>query len=116
MTFKIEITRNGLPINEIGGTSAPDRTVLALAHVFEEALNVAYRKASGYGMAWQRQGYMGNVARILSKTARIENLVWNDEPEGDDHCENVQDTLGDLVSIVAFALVNYKADNRWGKA
>lgn len=113
--FKVTITKNGLPLNEIGGRTAQERTVLALAAVFEQTLQVAWRKAAGYGMAWQRQGYMGNLARIFSKADRLRELMWNDKalefpPDG----ESTRDTLEDLVSIVAFAVINLAAENRWG--
>lgn len=71
-----------------------------------------------YGSAWEEQGYMGNIGRILSKASRLKNLTWRDEqgagdvPEGD---ESVLDTLLDLSALCALAIANIEEGNRWGK-
>ncbi len=74
------------------------------------------RKSVGYGDAWERQGYMGNVARVLSKQSRIRNMCWTDS-EGtavDPDDEDVLDTLIDLGALCAFAVANIEEGNRWG--
>jgi hypothetical protein len=72
-----------------------------------------------YGDAWVDQGYMGNIARILSKTSRIKNMCWQDNDfvgggsaEGE---ESVLDTLKDLSALCAFAIANIEDGNRWGQ-
>ena len=77
-------------------------------------------KSVGYGNAWQEQGYMGNLARVLSKTARIKNMMWGDHnPEDLDHIEHddesVLDTLKDLGALCALAIKNIEEGNRWGR-
>lgn len=74
-----------------------------------------------YGNAWQKQGYMGNLARIMSKTARLENLLWRDHSEpgnstaaSDAEDEMVLDTLRDLGALCAFMVSNIEMKNRWG--
>ena len=76
------------------------------------------RKSQGYGDAWRRQGYMGNLARVLSKAARLENLAWNDltnEVAKAIGSESIEDTLRDLGALCAFTLDNIEEGNRWGR-
>lgn len=73
------------------------------------------RKSQGYGNAWQEQGYMGNIARVLSKQSRIRNLVWCEpKPDFKDQ-ETVEDTLVDLAALCAFAIANMQDGNQWGR-
>lgn len=72
----------------------------------------------GYGSAWQEQGYMGNLARIQSKTSRLKNLLWRDDCGPDlqmDSDESVLDTLLDLSALCALAISNIEEGNRWGR-
>lgn len=73
------------------------------------------RKSQGYGNAWQEQGYMGSVARILSKAARIKNLVWREPNIDFKEEESAQDTLVDLAALCAFATANMEESNQWGR-
>lgn len=70
---------------------------------------------SGYGDSWKRQGYMGNVGRVLSKADRLRNLMWKDgfaeEPQG----ESILDTMLDIGPLAAFAIANLREGNRWGR-
>lgn len=76
---------------------------------------LAAEKDALYGGAWQRQGYMGNMARVLSKVERLRNMVWGDvTPEGTPE-ETVLDTLRDLANLCAFMSENVQNDNRWGE-
>lgn len=88
--------------------------------VFEDALELASAKDAGYGAAWRAQGYMGNLARVLSKAERLRNLAWEDHPEGGGSLpqelrEAVEEELRDIINIAAFGLVNLRDDNRWGR-
>lgn len=80
------------------------------------------RKSAGYGDAWQEQGYMGNLARVLSKSARLKNMCWKDGTwldtggeEAEVEQEQVQDTLVDLGALCAFLVANLEEGNRWGR-
>jgi len=76
------------------------------------------KKSAGYGDAWQQQGYMGNLARILSKAARLENMLWRDytlETAQIDGGEAAMDTLQDLGALCAFMIANLDEGNRWGR-
>jgi hypothetical protein len=78
-----------------------------------------------YGNAWQEQGYMGNLARIQSKTSRLKNMLWRDDgpdmsvamdgSDKDPAAETVLDTLLDLSALCAMAIANIEDGNRWGK-
>jgi hypothetical protein len=85
--------------------------------VLDEALELARAKNEAYGDSWRKRGYMGNLARIFSKADRLENMVWQDDHDTDHEgqSESVEDTLLDLVNLAAFALVNAREGNRWGK-
>jgi hypothetical protein len=79
------------------------------------------RKDAAYGGAWQKNGYIGNLARIKSKTDRLTNMLWKDEqyPIGGtdgrmSEEESVLDTLHDLMALCAFMATNIEDGNRWG--
>lgn len=95
-----------------------ETTVTVLESLFSEAMNLAAVKDAAYGGAWRRQGYMGNVARVLSKVERIRELLWSDRvPETREavYEETAEDTLLDLINIAAMALQNVREGNRWGE-
>lgn len=83
---------------------------------YAEAVQALVRaKDQAYGGAWRKQGYMGNLARIMSKTARLEAMLWSDNaiPEAVD--EAVTDTLKDLMALAAFMAANIEDGNQWGR-
>lgn len=93
-----------------------------LRNVVGDALRLAEHKNGQYGDAWRKNGYMGNLARIISKTDRLNNLLWRD-PDGagyplpanyDRDGETVRDTLLDLINLSGFMLANWSEENRWG--
>lgn len=89
-------------------------TLVSAALVFSQALQTMSGKNRMYAGAWKEQGWQGNVARILSKTSRLRNMLWRDQPvESAD--EPVQDTLLDLINLAVFALLNRQTRNRWGR-
>lgn len=87
----------------------------AMAFEMQKALNIAARKNRAYGSAWREQGWMGNLARILSKTSRLKALLWRDDARVLSDDEAVIDTLHDLINLTVFALMNLGQQNRWGK-
>lgn len=103
--LKIE---NGLEENMVGY-----ETQRRLLHLFESCLVLQQRKASTYGEAWRDQGWVGNVGRVLSKAARLKNMVWRDQPV-ESATEPVDETLMDMINLAAFALINYTDKNKWG--
>lgn len=88
-------------------------SLMQQAKVFEAALNIMAAKTKGYGNAWQDQGWMGNLARIMSKTSRLKNMLWQsfDMQSAE---ESTQDTLLDQINLSAFMVRNMAAGNRWG--
>lgn len=88
-------------------------TLEAMRKVFEKCLQLQYRKGFTYGRTWQDQGYMGNVGRVLGKVSRLRNMVWRDS-QIESSEESRMDTLGDLINIAAFAIINMENDNKWG--
>lgn len=97
-----------------------EATLGSLMNVFERALNLAIEKDDKYAGAWRTQGFMGNLARILSKAARLKSMCWKDAPEKADATkqanveETIDDTLLDMVNLAAFARENFARGNRWG--
>lgn len=85
-----------------------------LAEVLLGALDLAADKNDTYQDAWREQGYMGNLARVLSKSSRIRNMAWCDSEDTLDGVESVEDTLLDLINLAAFAVINIREENRWG--
>ena len=85
-----------------------------LRRVFERALNLAVKKNAAYGSAWRSQGWMGNIARMMSKVARLRSMCWKDFPTEDAE-ETTDDTALDLINLSAFFLINKGDRNRWGQ-
>jgi hypothetical protein len=83
-----------------------------LIGVFYECRTLAAQKSKGYGDAWRQQGYMGNLARVLSKSARLRNLAWRDGIADE---QAVEAELLDIINIAAMGLTNLRAGNRWGE-
>lgn len=90
-------------------------TLEAMRKVFEKCLQLQYRKGFTYGRTWREQGYMGNVARVLGKASRLRNMVWRDSGI-DSSEESRMDTLGDIINIAAFAIINMDINNKWGNS
>lgn len=88
-------------------------TVLAVAEQCEAMLNTVWRKAQMYGPAWREQGYMGNLARIMSKTSRLKNMLWRNMALESSE-EPVTDTAQDLMALTAMFLANRQENNGWG--
>lgn len=89
-----------------------------LVKLFEKALQLQQEKALTYGDAYRSQGYMGNVARVLSKVARVRNMLWRDSFIATVHTsvhESVEDSLLDLINLAGFTLINLNDGNKWGK-
>ena len=96
------------------GEREGDATTARMLTIFENAILLQRRKASTYGDAFRSQGYMGNVARVLSKAARLKNMMWRDFGI-DDAEESVDDTVVDLINLCCFFLINRTDRNKWGK-
>lgn len=90
------------------------RLASEMVAVFEDCLNLAMAKNSGYGNAWREQGWMGNLARILSKTARLKNMAWRDNV-AESLPEPHEETAGDLINLCVFFLFNRRDSNKWGR-
>jgi hypothetical protein len=104
------IIEDGIPENAEGY-----ETQQRMLQVFEQCLHLQQRKGRTYRNAWREQGYMGNVARVLSKASRLKSMLWRDQAEyvAPDE-EPAEDTLHDLINIAAFAVMNLAERNRWG--
>lgn len=110
---------------------SPPTMAQGLATFFDEALRLAIDKNDHYGDAWRAQGWMGNLARVQSKVARLKNMLWRDELVGEqpetmaaqfaeDHAadmfeETVRDTLLDLANLCGMMAANMGEGNKWGR-
>lgn len=102
---------------------APEAVIAFTAHA-DATLALVREKDKAYGGAWQKQGYMGNLSRIMSKTARLENMMWRDGgpdvsvamdgSDADPGTEHVLETLHDLMALCAFMASNIEEGNKWG--
>lgn len=104
----------GITLEAQGIQGPAAQTLLTMVDVFEDMLNLVARKSVGYGDAWQRQGWMGNLARIQSKSDRLKSLLWHDK-ETVDPVEAVDDTLLDLANLAVFMRLNRVLGNKWGE-
>ena len=88
-------------------------TVQQAVEVLAAALATMVAKDRAYGGAWREQGWMGNLARIMSKAARLRNLLWRDLT-GEENGETVADTIQDMINLLVFMTLNRQRGNRWG--
>lgn len=89
------------------------RTLIELTSVFEQAMHIAHRKGFTYGPAWRHQGWMGNIARMISKMGRLKNMCWRDQGIESSE-ESVADNAFDMINITGFFIINRHDDNKWG--
>lgn len=92
-----------------------DATTARLLEVFAECIVLQRRKTQTYGDAWRSQGEMGNVARVLSKVARLRKMLWTSNQIAS-HDEPVEDNLLDLINLAGFTIINRRDGNKWGHA
>lgn len=93
----------------------PMSTMQGLMVFFDQCVELAGKKDAVYRKAWQRQGYMGNLARVLSKVERLRAMMWHDFPDfGQETQETVKDTLKDLANLCGFLARNWDEGNKWG--
>jgi hypothetical protein len=92
----------------------PPSTMQGLMVFFDKCVGLAGSKDALYRKAWQKQGYMGNLARIMSKAERLRAMAWGDtlgDPPSD---ETLRDTLMDMANLCGFMARNLEDGNRWG--
>lgn len=82
---------------------------------FDGVAELIAEKNKAYGDAWKKQGYLGNLGRIMSKTERLRNLLWREVEAVSSSGESVQDTLRDLAALAFFMARNYSEENKWGQ-
>lgn len=97
------------------GLAEGDATTAQLLDIFAECIVLQRQKTQTYGEAWRSQGEMGNVARVLSKVARLRKMCWTFN-QIDSATESVEDTLLDLINLAGFTLINRRDRNKWGHA
>lgn len=97
----------------INTAAAPSHTIIGMVRVFEQVMFIAHRKDQAYGAAWIRQGWMGNLARMMSKTARLKNMLWRSMPF-ESETEPVHETAYDLIALSTFFILNRDTKNQWG--
>lgn len=101
-----------------GKVSGPGYTETMVANFFRDVEKLVALKDEHYGAAWRRQGYMGNLARILGKADRLRNMAWRDEQQhvaelGGE--ETACDTVRDMAALCAMFEANLLSGNRWGE-
>lgn len=107
---------------KVGAPVEKSEAVVVIEAYSEAVRELVRQKDKAYGGAWQKQGYMGNLARIMSKTARLEAILWSDNTgdmsggeEVHPQYETITDTLKDLMALAAFCAANIEDGNRWGR-
>lgn len=110
----IMVRDDGTPI-ELDHSVEGSGTTAQMLEIFTDCIVLQNRKAKTYGEAYRSQGYMGNLARVLSKVARIKNMLWKDfGDQFEDGDESTKDTMLDLINITCFFLINRRDHNKWG--
>lgn len=101
-----------------GKAALPGMTETMVANFFRDVEKLVALKDAHYGAAWRRQGYMGNLARILAKADRLRNMAWRDEQQNLaelDGEETACDTVRDMAALCAMFEANLLNGNRWGE-
>lgn len=113
--MKLIMTDDNGNVQELEFSRIGDSTTALMLEVFAKCITLQRRKARTYGEAYRSQGYMGNVARVLSKASRLKNMVWTDGTfQTEDSEETVMDTMYDLINLASFFIINYMDRNKWG--
>lgn len=109
-------------VREVIGFKPASEAVIVFNAYSEAVLELIRQKDRAYGGAWRKQGWMGNLARVMSKTARLENMLWRDTPwlgtgggESEVEAEDALQTIKDLMALCAFMGANIEDGNRWGR-
>lgn len=90
-------------------------TIGQMSRVFDEAIRIASQKNQDYADAWREQGWRGNLARILSKSARLKNMLWRrDSSFLNGGQETVRETALDQINTLAFFIINLDDGREWG--
>lgn len=90
-------------------------TTARMLEIFSKCITLQRGKTRTYGDAFRSQGYMGNVARVLSKASRLKKMLWNDFGQQlEDVEETTYDTLLDLINLACFVIINREDGNKWG--
>jgi hypothetical protein len=108
--------RFNVPAPSLPAGICPDELQMVV-NFYNDCLGKYLEKAPQYGKSWQRQGAMGNLSRIMSKTARLENMFWGlgkDDFVGITG-EGADDSLVDLPNLCAFMQANLMMGNSHGK-
>ncbi len=98
---------------------ANDRSVVGslladqLIQQYGRALAIALQRNRFYDDSWRKQGWMGNLNRILTKADRLRAMLWREAPM-QDSSEPVEDTYLDLINLAAMANINHREGNTWG--
>jgi hypothetical protein len=79
------------------------------------AAELVAQKNIAYADAWKEQGWRGNLARVMSKNARLRNMLWRRVPVVDEE-EPVERTMLDAINLLAFMGVNLRLSNEWGSS
>ena len=96
--------------NEPGG-----HTIARALEILSVCLHTMHEKNKLYAGAWREQGWMGNMARIMSKVTRLRTMLWQDVPT-ENATESVDDSLLDLINLAIFMALNRQGGNRWGRS
>lgn len=83
--------------------------------VLDEAMRLMSEKNASYNDAWREQGWRGCLARIMSKTTRLRNMLWRSHTSllnGDK--EHPRETALDMINHLVFFILNLDDDREWG--
>lgn len=96
-------------------TARESSTIELVNVVWADVQRKVEAKDDAYGQAWRKRGWRANLARVFSKADRLENLLWRTEIPivGGTTDETVEDTVLDMMALLAFFLINYRYGDEW---
>lgn len=91
-----------------------DQSARQVEAVFQEALALFRQKNESYGDSWRRQGWRGNLSRILEKADRLRTMLWNAKSITMAGDESTRQTALDMLNSLAFFIINTDGGVEWG--
>lgn len=92
-----------------------EQTHMRATRILDEAMRLMSEKNASYQDAWQEQGWRGCLARIMSKTTRLRNMLWrNNVSLLNGEKETPRETALDMINHLVFFIANLDDEREWG--
>lgn len=90
-------------------------TTERMSRVLDEAVRMVSEKNVTYQDAWREHGWRGSLGKVLTKSARLRNMLWrsnNGLMNGER--ETPRETALDMINHLVFMVMNMDEGREWG--